>query len=562
MHRLSLLALAPLGLGTLAQAQTSLLSVPGRAAGDRLGQSVTSLGDVDGDTVADWAVGAPLSDLGGQMSGSVLVVSGLSGVVLQELAGDSAGDLFGTSVAGGDLDGDGVGDLVVGAPADDATGTDSGTAYALSGLDGSLLWSASGVAGGDNFGSSLALVPDTDGDGLPEVLVGAWTADGRQPNSGEARLLDGATGALLVVVRGESSYDFFGRSVAGLDDVDGDGLGDLLVGAPGESGQGSGAGAAYLFSGATGTLLAVHRGAAAGDGLGSCVAAAGDLDGDGLSDLLLGAPGSDLAAPNAGRVLVHSSFSGALLLDLHGAAAGDNTGTALVGGSDLDGDGLSDIAVGIPAADPSGPSSGCVRVVSGATGQPLPDLVGQQSGGRFGSALACAPDTNGDGLDELLVGAYGEEAGLGAFTGVLHALSLGAPTQLIRNYCLSTQNSAGVAAGMTSGGAPSISTNQFSIGVQGAVPATQGLFFYGADEIQQPFGLGYRCVGGQLFRISTTVTDAGGNSLLSLDLTSPRVEAGRILPGSTWKFQYWYRDAQATGGNFNLSDGLSVTFLP
>lgn len=562
MTRLSLLALAPLGLGTLAQAQTSLLTVPGRAAGDRLGQSVAATGDVDGDTVADWIVGAPLSDLGGQMSGSALVVSGLTGAVLHELAGDSPGDLLGTSVAGGDLDGDGIGDLVVGAPADDATGTDAGSVYALSGLDGSLLWAAHGTSGGDNFGQSLATVPDTDGDGLPEILVGAWTADGRQPNSGEARLLDGATGALLLTVRGETSYDFFGRSVAGLEDVNGDGIGDLLVGAPGESTAGAGAGAAYLVSGADGAILAVHRGAAAGDGMGTCVAAGGDLDGDGRADLLLAAPGADVSASNAGRVEVRSGASGALLLALDGVDAGDNSGSALAGASDLDGDGVPEIVVGVPAADPNGASSGCARIVSGATGLVLADLLGQQPGGRYGSALACAPDVNGDGLDEVLVGAFGEDPGLGSFTGVLHVVSLGGSTQLVRNYCLSTANSSGVAAVMTSSGAPSVSSNQFSIGVQGAVPSTQGLYFYGSDELQVPFGNGYRCVGGQLFRIAATVTDAGGNSLLPVDLVNPRSEAGRILPGSTWKFQYWYRDTPAGSGSFDLSDGLSVTFLP
>lgn len=562
MTRLSLLALALLGPGSLASAQTTLLTVPGRAAGDRLGQAVAVVGDVDGDLVDDWIVGAPLSDLAGNMSGSALVVSGLSGAVLHELVGDSPGDLLGTSVAGADLDGDGIGDLLLGAPADDTTGVDSGTVYALSGFDRSLLWAAHGAGGGDNFGYSLSTVPDTDGDGLPEVLVGAWTADGRQPNAGEARLLDGATGAVLHTLRGESSYDFYGRSVAGLSDVDGDGFGDLLIGAPGESTQAAGAGSVYLVSGATGEVLSVTRGGATGDALGSSVASAGDLDGDGSSDLLLAAPGSDVSGANAGRVEVRSGASGALLLEFFGASAGDNIGAALAGGEDLDGDGTPDLVIGVPAADPSGLSSGCALLYSGATGLLLGEVLGQQAGGRYGSALAVAPDINADGLAEVLIGAYGEDPGPGGFTGVLHAVSLGAPTELIRNYCTSTANSAGLSAVMTSSGTSSVGANQLSLGVQGAVPGTQGLFFYGAEEIQLPFGLGFRCVGGQLYRIATSVTDAGGNSLLPVDLANPRVESGRILSGSTWKFQYWYRDALAIGGNFNLSDGLSVTFLP
>jgi len=570
MQRLSRSALATtssLVAGSLlvagsAAAQTTVLTISGKSIGDRLAQSVAGIGDVNGDLIPDWVVGAPLSDLAGNMSGSALVLSGATGAELYEFSGDSPVDFFGSSVAGGDLNGDGRADIIVGAYADDVSGVDAGTVYAYSGLDGSLLWTQGGVSAGDNFGFSVAYVPDTDGDGRGEVLVGAWTADGRAANSGEARLLDGDSGAQIHVLRGLGSYDFFGKSVAGIGDVNGDGLGDLLVGAPGESTNGAGAGAAYLYSGASGALLASFLGDQAGDGLGSSVADAGDVDADLNSDLILGSPGADQGGNNAGRVRIHSGASGAILRDLVGSAAGDNFGSAVTGDVDVDGDGRPELVVGIAAADPSGPSSGQVQVFSGQDGSLLATLDGGEAGGRYGAAVANAGDVDLDGADEVLIGAWGEAAGIGDFTGVVRAVTFGGSGALVYNYCISTQNSFGLNAVMQSSGPTSVGANLFQLGVQSALPNSQGLFFYGPDETQVPFGLGFRCVGGQVFRLSTVITNAAGDQTIAVDLANPPSEAGRILPGSTWKFQFWYRDPQAIGGSFNLSDGLSATFTP
>ncbi len=568
MQRLSRNALATtwfagsLLVASSAAAQTTVLTISGKSIGDRLAQSVAGIGDVDGDGVPDWAVGAPLSDLAGNMSGSALVFSGATGAELYEFSGDSPIDFFGSSVAGGDLNGDGRADIVVGAYADDVSGVDAGTVYAYSGLDGSLLWTQGGTSAGDNFGFSVAFVPDTDGDGRGEVLVGAWTADGRAANSGEAKLLDGDSGAQLQVLRGLGSYDFFGKSVAGVGDVNGDGLGDLLVGAPGESTNGAGAGAAYLFSGASGALLASFLGEQAGDGLGSCVADAGDVDADLSSDLVLGIPGADQGGNNAGRVRVHSGASGAVLRDLLGSAPGDNFGSAVLGDVDVDGDGRPELVVGVAAADPNGASSGQVQVFSGQDGSLLASLDGEQVGGRYGAAVANAGDIDLDGADELLIGAWGEGASPGDLTGVLRAVTFGGGASLTYNYCVSTQNSFGMNAIMQSSGPTSVGANLFQLGVQSAAPSSQGLFFYGPNETQVPFGLGFRCVGGPIFRLSAVLTDVAGDQTIAVDLANPPSEAGRILPGSTWKFQFWYRDALAIGGNFNLSDGLSATFTP
>lgn len=554
---------ASLFSGGLSSAQTTLQDLAGKAAGDRLGHALALVGDVDGDGVPDWVAGAPYSDLNGSMSGSALVISGATGGELYELAGDSPHDLFGYAVAGADLDGDGRADVVVGAYADDLGGVDSGTVFAFSGLDGSLLWSRPGDAAGDNLGFSLATVPDVDGDGLSEVLVGAWVADDPgKLNSGEAQLLKGSDGAPLQIWTGESAFDFFGNSVAGLDDVDGDGFGDVLIGAVGNDANGSGAGSAYVYSGASGLLLFTLRGDAPGDGFGTTVADAGDVDGDGASDLLVGAPGSDSAAQNAGLARLFSGATGLAQMTFHGAAAGDNFGSALAGGFDVTEDGIPDLFVGAPAADPTGSGSGQVRVFSGADLSLHATLDGAAAGARFGGSLAGGGDLNGDGNDELLIGAYGEDPGAGAFTGVVHALTFSDIPVYVYNYCVAAPNSAGPGALLTNTGTTSIAANAFGLSCEGAVPDSPGLFFYGPIEDQLPFGNGFLCIAGGAFRLTPIATDGFGHGETSVDFTDPPHVDGTILSGSTWKFQFWYRDAAAGGSKFNLSNGLSAEFLP
>ena len=133
------------------------------------------------------------------------------------------------------------------------------------------------------------------------------------------------------------------------------------------------------------------------------------------------------------------------------------------------------------------------------------------------------------------------------------------------SYCLGAPNSAGPGASIASTGALSISTNAFYVTASGCPPNRTGLFFYGPQRAQVPFGNGYRCVGGTLFRLRPAVTtSASGTALRHLDFTQPPANAGpgQITPFSTWNFQLWYRDPGAGGALFNTSNGLSATFCP
>jgi len=563
VSRLTLSLALSLALSGAARAQTPLVAVAGKSAGDRLGHAVAAVGDVDADGRVDWVLGSPYSDLSGSLSGSAVVVSGATGFELFEVSGDTPHDLFGYAVTGGDLNGDGVGDFVVGAYADDPGGVDSGAVFAYSGVDGRPLWTRVGGRAGDNLGFSLAWVPDTDGDGRGEILAGAWGADGRSAiNRGEALLLDGDDGALLQVWGGEAAYDFFGAAVTGVEDLDGDGAGDVVVGAIGNDMNGNGAGSAHVFSGATGASLFTLRGDVAGDAFGTALAAAGDVDGDGTTDFLVGAPGSDRGAANCGLARLFSGVSGLPLQSWNGSNAGDNLGMALAGGFDVTMDGTPDLFLGVPAADQGGTSSGQVRVQSGADGSLFTTLDGPAAGARFGAALASAGDQNGSGYEDLLVGAWGENPGAGSFAGAAHAIAFTEPVTHVSNYCAATPNSLGATALISSFGTTSVASNIFTLACDGALPATPGLFFYGPNEQQIPFGDGFLCVDGGVFRLPATTTDAFGHAEAALDVTDPPAEGGAIFPGSTWKFQYWYRDVNSETAAFNLSDGLSVDFLP
>ena len=133
-------------------------------------------------------------------------------------------------------------------------------------------------------------------------------------------------------------------------------------------------------------------------------------------------------------------------------------------------------------------------------------------------------------------------------------------------FCSGAPNSFGAGARLDFDGSQAISSNDFELLASAAVPGQLGLFYYGATQAQQPFGDGFRCIGGPLFRLNPPqLIDASGSLTTRVDFTSPPAGsgAGQILPDSSWNFQLWYYDPAGPGGSgFNLSDALSVHFLP
>ncbi len=171
--------------------------------------------------------------------------------------------------------------------------------------------------------------------------------------------------------------------------------------------------------------------------------------------------------------------------------------------------------------------------------------------------IAIIGDANLDGKDDW---GYGDSAALN-YDGRV-TIFAGSPGDSVR-ICTSVANSAGPGASIATRGPISIGNRELALEVSGGIPGQFGLFFYGTTEVELPFGNGWRCAGGQLFRFHPPLTmDGSGNVSRTIDFDAPPVDAGagQWTPGSTWAVQFWYRDPMAGGAFFNLSDALAITF--
>ena len=267
---------------------------------------------------------------------------------------------------------------------------------------------------GARFGTAVARGGDIDNDGNPDVIVGTPHADGSLKDVGRADVISPAANALIRTFFGDESGDLFGSAVGGNVDIDNDGRPDVIVGAPHHSsGANSGAGAVFVYSGKTGALIRSHFGSGANYQFGTSVCGAGDLDGDGYGDYVVGVPNADPNGTDSGRVRVFSGQTGNLLHTWDGDAAGDHFGTAVARISDIDGDGADEIAVGAPDHVFTGQfgSTGFVRVFSGKTGAVLFTLHGSSTS-RLGLSVASARDVDGDGVTDVIAGALNQGTGI------------------------------------------------------------------------------------------------------------------------------------------------------
>jgi hypothetical protein len=468
--------------------------IGGVAPDDRSGFSVASAGDVNGDGIDDLIVGAYRADPNGiYSSGASYVVFGkntaadgtfaanfnlsaLDGTNGFRISGVAAGDMSGYAVASaGDVNGDGIDDLIVGANGGDPNGTDSGVCYVvfgrntaadgafvanfnLSALDGTNGFRISGVAAGDTSGASATSAGDINGDGLDDLIIGAPSADPNGIHSGATYVVfgkntaeDGAFAANFNLsaldgtngfrISGAAEGDRSGRSVASAGDINGDGWGDLIIGAFLASPNGvSNAGASYVVFGkntaADGAFAASLdlgdldgtngfriSGVAQADLSGCSVASAGDVNGDGIGDLIIGAVGAGVpgAAGQFGASFVvfgkDTATSGAFAADLNLSALNgangfrisgvlvevNQTGASVALAGDINGDGIDDLIIGAPQADPNGADSGASYVIYGRLSFTGTGADETRSGGIAADSLS------GQGGKDTLSGLGGDD---------------------------------------------------------------------------------------------------------------------------------------------------------
>ncbi len=403
--------------------------------------------DADGDPAAAWG-GQDCDDADPTVRSGINEICGdgidndCDGVidacdVTGRLIAAAGGDTLGGAISGaGDLNGDGFADWLIGADREDTNGAGAGAVYVMFGaVSGEVDVSTQagavlrGQSLGDHAGVAVAGPGDVDGDGIGDLLIGAYDTDYGGAGAGSAYVISGpVSGELSLSVAvsrldGEVAGDQAGYSVAGPGDVDGDGLADILVGAFENDDNGAASGAVYLFEGpVTGNyrLWAADArilGELPGDQAGWALSAGGDVNGDGLADLFMGAPNAHADGVYTGAAyLVLGAPRGTFDLTeadakLKGANAGDLAGYAVAGGGDVDGDGYDDLVVGAPEADLGGSASGATYIVHGpVSGRVVLTaadtvLVGENTDDQAGASVAVSPDVDGDGLADLLIGA-------------------------------------------------------------------------------------------------------------------------------------------------------------
>ena len=400
------------------------------------GNSVASAGDVNGDGYGDVVVGAVWYDNGSTDEGAAFLYlgsgSGLSTSAAWTAESDQEEAYFGRSVASaGDVNGDGYGDVVVGADNYVTGPTSAGAAFvylgSASGLGAVATWTVASDEAYGGFGNAVASAGDVNGDGYGDVLVGAYRSTNGSANEGRALLYLGSASGLGTSATWTSESNqaaaSFGFSLASAGDVNGDGYGDVVVGAPDYDNGATNEGRASVYLGSGSGLAASAAWTAESDQaeaeFGYTVASAGDVNGDGYGDVVVGAYGYDNGSTNEGRAFVYLGSASGLGTSAAWSAESDQVnaqfGTSVASVGDVNGDGYGDVVVGADGYDNGESNEGRAFVYLGSSSGLQTSAAwtaeADQSGGYFGASVACAGDVNGDGYGDVVVGAYGYENG-------------------------------------------------------------------------------------------------------------------------------------------------------
>ncbi len=438
----------------------------GERSEDYSGRAICIAGDVNGDGFDDILIGAFYNDDGGSEAGKTYLILGSSSGWAHDTTlsktdasfiGEENGDNSGLYLGGpGDVNGDGFDDILIGAPSNDDGGGDSGQTYLIFGkssgwsLDTDLSNSDASFIGENDRDASGVVASgkgDINGDGFDDILIGAPSNDDGGNSAGKIYILFGKKSGLSIdtdlseadaTYAGEWSDDLCGRSISWAGDVNNDGYDDILIGALGNDEGGSDAGQSYLILGREkgwqpnsdlSNVDASFIGEQGDDISGVSVSSGGDVNGDGFDDILIGASFNDEGGDASGQAYLIFGKDDGWNMDLNlegsdasfiGEAIWDNLGDGVSGVGDVNGDGFDDILIGAFGNDEGGGYSGQTYLVLGREDGWSMDsdetsadasFLGEESGDNSGIALTGGGDVNGDGLDDFMIGAHGNDEG-------------------------------------------------------------------------------------------------------------------------------------------------------
>ncbi|MGE3167206.1 MAG: FG-GAP-like repeat-containing protein, partial [Planctomycetota bacterium] len=392
------------------------------------GNRVSGAGDVNGDGFDDVIVGALGYDNGEVDEGGAFVYlgspSGLSPTPSWTAESNQAASFFGISVAGaGDVNGDGYDDVIVGAHGYDNGEVDEGAAFVYLGSPAGLAptpsWTVESNQAASSFGISVAGAGDVNGDGFGDVIVGASFYDNGQADEGGAFVYLGSPAGLAPTpswtVESNQAESILGLSVDRAGDVNGDGYGDVIVGASFYDNGQTDEGRAFLYLGSASGLAAAPAWTAEpnhlGNQFGYCLSSAGDINGDGYGDVIIGSrPSTSTSAfvylgSSSGLAATHAwtAVGGAPGMDISVSSAGD-----------VNQDGFGDVIVGavyLGFTDTSGRALVYLGAADDPVASPVWTAESDNAGAMFGFSVACAGDFNGDGYSDVIVGAREYEDG-------------------------------------------------------------------------------------------------------------------------------------------------------
>ena len=411
---------------------TPAWSAEGNVHEVEFGCAVSSAGDVNGDGYADVLVGSWRYPYGYPLEGRAFVYygsqSGLSTVVNWAGSGGQADGLYGFAVSGaGDVNGDGYGDFLVGARDYDGGASTTGRVFAYYGSESGPFpgWVEDGPIAYARFGAAVSAAGDVNGDGYADIIIGAPDYANPDTNEGAVYVYHGSGSGLSPdpgwQIEGNSYSMHYGQSVSTAGDVNGDGYGDVIFGGSWNAHDDEGRALVFLGS-ATGlksSAVWTAEGNQIDAFLGYSVSTAGDVNGDGYSDVIVGAPWYDAALLNEGRAMVYHGSPAGLSLSTGWYAEGNQDsayyGHAVASAGDVNGDGYADVIVGANYYDNGEVDEGRAFVYHGSETGPSTgyDWIseGNQNYAQFGYSVSGAGDVNGDGYDDVVIGARGYDNG-------------------------------------------------------------------------------------------------------------------------------------------------------